>query len=167
MPVRLLSGSWPPRAVRTDRENPRPFEETPHSGRREAVRSSRNSHAFENVQSRSTVSDDICSTLAISSAVRPPKKRELAAASLALAHGGERLQGIVQRDEVPPRLVREEQRLVERDSCCATASFLVALGASHIDQDSPHLPRRHREEVRTVLPGHPFRVSIEDEGRPR
>jgi hypothetical protein len=34
----------------------------------------------------------------------------------------------------------------------APAALLISLGAGGVDEDAPHHPRRHREEVRAVRP---------------
>ena len=44
------------------------------------------------------------------------------------------------------------------------ASFLIALRSCDIDEDAPHQPRRHREEVRAVLPAYVLDVQQPDVG---
>jgi len=61
-------------------------------------------------------------------------------------------------------LVRQRQSLVERHAYPLTPSCLIALRSRDIDEDAPHQPRRHREEVRAVLPAHVLDVEQTDGG---
>jgi hypothetical protein len=67
-------------------------------------------------------------------------------------HGSECFERLIQRDEVVPGIRRDVHRFVERHFRGAAAAFVVAARASKINQDTSHHSRRHREEVRAILP---------------
>ena len=59
------------------------------------------------------------------------------------------------RDQVHGPVAPHQGRLVQRDMRHATPAFqIVAPGVLH--QDAPHQLRRHREEMRAILPLHPL-----------
>jgi hypothetical protein len=82
----------------------------------------------------------------------------------------ERRQGIVQRDQIRTGLVRHNERLLQRSHRRAATAFLIAPSARRINENPAHQPRRHREEVRAVLPPNPIdfnepQVHLVDERR--
>ena len=116
--------------------------------------SSRSSHSLASFQSRFTVSGDTFSASAVSSTLSPPKNRSSTTWARRSERRGEVRQRLVQRDQVLAALLRHDQRLVERHARGAATALLIALRARGVHEDAPHQPRRHREEVRAVLPAH-------------
>ena len=69
-----------------------------------------------------------------------------------LVHRRQGLERIVEGDEIVPRLVRHDQRVIKRHSDGPTTALLVTLRPRDVHEDAPHQPRGHREEVGPVLP---------------
>ena len=115
-------------------------------------RNSRCSHAFASFQSRITVSTDTFKTEAVSSTLSPPKNRSSITRALRSSTVGQRLERIVEGDEILTWLVRHDQRVIKRHSDGPAAALLVALRPGDVHEDAPHQPRGHREEVGPVLP---------------
>ena len=99
-----------------------------------------------------TVSTDTCRTEAVSSTVKAAKEPKLDHPSLALVHVSQRPERIVERDEVLATLIRHGQRVIERHANGPAAALLIALRSRDVDEDTPHQPRGHRQEVSPVLP---------------
>lgn len=95
---------------------------------------------------------------------QPPEKPQLDDAALPDIYLFQRLQCIVEGDEVSTRLVTDDERFVERHSGCAATPLLIATGAGVIHEDSPHQPRGDSQKVRAVLPVHMFDVNQFDVG---
>ena len=100
-----------------------------------------NSHSLANRQSRFTVSTGVSSAAAVSSTLRPVKKRNSTDLCLARVNRLEPPQRIVQFDEVPLRLPRYLHRQLQRNSGRSSASLVVVPGASVINEGSARIVR--------------------------
>ncbi len=72
--------------------------------------------------------------------------------ALALVHLAERLEGLVDGDEVGPGFVGNRKCLGEGDLHGPAATLLIVLGTREVDKDAAHQPGGHRQKVRAVLP---------------
>jgi len=79
-------------------------------------------------------------------------------AAFPLVEFGQRVQGFIQRDEVWGTLARDDELLVEGNSGGIAASLLIVPCAGVIDEDAPHHPRSHGEEMSPVVPCHRLRI---------
>ena len=75
-----------------------------------------------------------------------------------------RVERIVEGDEVLAGLGRDDERFVERHFLRTASAFLIALGSREVDENPPHQPRGHREEMRAILPLHLPYVDEPDKG---
>jgi hypothetical protein len=65
----------------------------------------------------------------------------------------QRAKSIVEGDEIRVACCHGE-RVVDRDIHGAAATLLIFASPRRVDQDSAHLPRGKREEVRPIVPIH-------------
>ena len=101
---------------------------------------------------------------------QPAEEAQLDDTALPLVELRQRFERVVERHEVLPRLLRDDERFVERDLHRVAATLLIAPCARVVDEDAPHDARRHGEEVRAIVPGNGFPVDqpdvrLVDEGR--
>ena len=80
------------------------------------------------------------------------KESELDDAAFPLVVHGQRLERIVEGDEVGVTCGGTEPRLVERDSARSATPLLIAARAGEIHEDLAHDARRYGKEVGAVLP---------------
>lgn len=73
-------------------------------------------------------------------------------AALPVVESLERLQRQIESDEIRSALDRDRHRVIERRPDGAAAPFGVRLRPGDVDEDAPHEPRRHRKEMRPILP---------------
>ena len=116
--------------------------------------SSRTNHTLANRQSRITVSADTWRASAVSSTLEPAEESHFHYMTLPQIERRQRIQGIVERDQLLTGLAGDEERFVQRYLLGAATPFLISTGPGRIHQDAPHHSGRHREEVRAVLPPH-------------
>ena len=81
-----------------------------------------------------------------------PEEPHLDHLALSLVVFRELRQRVVEGNQVAARLVGDWQVVNECHSYRAAAALLRPLRASEVDEDPPHQPRGHGEEMRTVLP---------------
>ena len=103
------------------------------------------------------------STTAVSSTVRPPKKRISTTWTFRGSTRGERVQGIIEGDEVDGRVVAHDGGFVQRDVLNAASTFEVVPSRS-LHENATHQLRGDGEEVRSILPLHPLVVDQADVG---
>ena len=80
------------------------------------------------------------------------EEAQLDDAALPVVDLRERLQSEVERDQVGRALDRHGHRIVERRRSSAGAPLQISLRSRDIDQNAAHQSRRHRKEVRPILP---------------
>ena len=95
---------------------------------------------------------------------QPAKEPEFDDAALALVELRECLQRVIERDKVLTGLVGHDKCLVESHARGAAAAFVRAPRAGVVDEDAPHDPRRHGQEMRAVVPLDRFSVNQADIG---
>ena len=76
---------------------------------------------------------------------------------------GERVQGIIESDEVDGRVVAQDSGFVQRDVLDAASAFEV-VPSSSLHKNATHQLRRDGKEVRSILPSHPLIVDQSDIG---
>ena len=131
--------------------------------------SSRWSQARASAQSRLTVAGETStSTSAVSSMVRPPKKRSSTTLRLPRVERGQARPARRRARAVEVlALAAGDQRVVDRrPAACAAAPLGRAAPARVVDQDAAHQLRGDGEEVRAALPGAPP-AGPRAAGRPR
>ena len=79
-------------------------------------------------------------------------------ATLAHVNGGERLEGLVEREHIHGRRLRGGRYVLEAQHRGAAAALAGVLPAGLIDEDLAHQLRRHRKEVRPVLQRQPLHI---------
>jgi hypothetical protein len=75
----------------------------------------------------------------------------------------QRLECLVERDDLATSLRRDDEGFVERNDRRATTTLLVLMGARRVDENPSHQASRQREEVRPVSPLDTFAVNEPDE----
>ena len=140
--------------------------------RRHARSSSRKSQAFAERKSRLTEDGEVSRTSAVSSIVRPPKKRSSTICACAPSSALSRVEGLVERQDVDlARRLGRGDGDVQRHLLDLAAPLLGAAAAGVVDQDPAHRLRGDREEVTAVLPGDPRLIDepevrlVHDRGR--
>ena len=103
--------------------------------------------------SRITVIGDTCRTSAVSSTLRPPKKRSSTTLRFARCPLRQRVQGIVEGHEIIGAIGAEDGCGVERDMLGVRAALHVA-APRMVDEDAAHRLGRDGEEMGAVLPVH-------------
>ena len=129
-------------------------------------RISRFSQAFASRQSPITVAGDTFKTDGGLLHAQPAEEPHLDDAALPLVELRQRLQRIVERDEVRGRLVGDDERLVEGHLRRVAAALLIVPRARVVDEDAAHHASGHREEMRAVVPRDRLPIDQADD-RPR
>lgn len=84
-------------------------------------------------------------------------------AALALVEGGQRLQRIVEGDEVMTRFGGNRQRVVETGGACHAAALGGESTACMIDENLPHHAAAQRQEVQAIVDGQRFALDQPEE----
>ena len=117
--------------------------------------SSRYSQILALLQSRLTVTGETLSTMAVSSTLRPPKKRISTTLHFARIDARQCVQRVIERHEVGAGIDAHENGLIQRDMLHAASAFEV-MTSCMLDQNTAHQLRGHREEMGPILPLHPL-----------
>lgn len=83
---------------------------------------------------------------------QPAKEPQLDDTAFSLVEFRERLERIVQRNDVLTRLIGHDERFVEGHLDALAAAFLRVPRARVVDEDATHHTSGHGEEMRSVLP---------------
>ena len=83
---------------------------------------------------------------------QPAEEPQLDDPALPLVELRQRLQRVVERDEILARLVGHDERLVEGHPRRAAAALLIVPRARVVHEDAPHHASGHREEMRAIVP---------------
>jgi hypothetical protein len=95
---------------------------------------------------------------------QPAKEPQLDDAAFPLVESGERLERVVQRDEVLTGLVGHDERVVERHPDALAPALFRVFRPRVVDEDATHHTSGHGEEVRAVLPRNRFSVDQPEVG---
>ena len=82
----------------------------------------------------------------------PGKEPEFDQPRLPFVHGGQRVQSIIESNQIQLTLCRNRQVLVEDESDRIAATFLRALHARVVHEDAAHKLSSHGEEMNPVFP---------------
>ena len=104
-----------------------------------------------------TVSGEIRSTAAVSSTLRPPKKRNSTTRLLRSSNFASADNASSSATQIVCFL-RHGQRVGERDPDGTAASLLILPGSREVHEDAAHQSGGHREKVRPILPVHVLRI---------
>ncbi len=126
--------------------------------------SSRASQVFDSFQSRRTVCGETLSTVAVSSTLRPAKKRSSTTWALRASTLASDCKAPSSSNELGVAFRGNDHGLVQGYLVARTAPFPGASGQGVIDQDPTHHLGRQREKVGAILPLNTMHVHQPQEG---